>query len=129
MAVTILLAISPMPSSGGDMYLSKGATSGFETIVPLDSAMQYRAGEFVADRIIHMMGTLAGVVGSAILVGIAAGVPVLPTFPSCLVYSVCLVTMLGCWAAYNLASNASRREFLRQLDQVPSGVWLELKVA
>ena len=90
---------------------------------------QYRASELVADRIIHMMGTLAGVVGSAILVGIAAGVPVLPTFPSCLVYSVCLVTMLGCSAAYNLASNASRREFLRQLDQVPSGVWLELKVA
>jgi hemolysin III len=24
--------------------------------------------------------------------------------------------MLGCSAAYNLASNASRREFLRQLD-------------
>ena len=129
MAVTILLAFSPMPSSGGDMYLSKGATSGFETIVPLGSAMQYRASELVADRIIHMMGTLAGVVGSAILVGIAAGVPVLPTFSACLVYSVCLVTMLGCSAAYHLSSNASRREFLRQLDQVPSGVWLELKVA
>jgi hypothetical protein len=63
-----------------------------------------------------MMGTLAGVVGSAILVGIAAGVPVLPTFSACLIYSVCLVTMLGCSAAYNLASNVSRREFLRQLD-------------
>ena len=116
MAVTILLAISPRPSPGGDRYLSKGATSGFETIVPLDSAMQYRASELVADRIIHMMGTLAGVVGSAILVGIATGVPVLPTFSACLVYSVCLVTMLGCSAAHNLASNASRREFLRQLD-------------
>src|SRR5689334_19468376 len=33
-----------------------------------------------------------------------------------LVYSVCLLTMLGCSAAYNLASNASRREFLRKLD-------------
>src|SRR6267142_24946 len=77
---------------------------------------QYRTGELAADRFIHMTGTLAGVVGSAMLVGIAAGVPVLPTFSACLVYSVCLVTMLGCSAAYNLASNASRREFLRQLD-------------
>jgi hypothetical protein len=33
---------------------------------------QYRAGELVADRVIHIIGTLVGVVGSAILVGIAA---------------------------------------------------------
>ena len=63
-----------------------------------------------------MMGTLAGVVGSAMLVGIAAVVADRPTFSASLVYSVCLLTMLGCSAAYNLASNASRREFLRQLD-------------
>jgi hemolysin III len=62
------------------------------------------------------MGTFAGVVGSAILVGIAAVVADRPTFSASLVYSVCLLTMLGCSAAYNLASNASRREFLRKLD-------------
>jgi hemolysin III len=62
------------------------------------------------------MGTFAGVVGSAILVGIAAVVADQPTFSASLVYSVCLLTMLGCSAAYNLASNASRREFLRKLD-------------
>jgi hypothetical protein len=33
-----------------------------------------------------------------------------------LVYSVCLVAILGSSAAYNLASNAARRGFLRQLD-------------
>jgi hemolysin III len=49
-------------------------------------------------------------------VGIAAAIAVIPTFSASLVYSVCLVTMLGCSAAYNLASNASGREFLRQLD-------------
>jgi hemolysin III len=106
--LTILPAIRPRPSAG--------ETGGFETIAPLDSAMEYRAGELAADRIIHMMGTLAGAVGSAILVGIAAAVAVLPTFSASLVYSVCLVTMLGCSAAYNLASDASRRGFLRQLD-------------
>jgi hemolysin III len=62
------------------------------------------------------MGTFAGVVGSAILVGIAAVIADRPTFSASLVYSVCLLTMLGCSAAYNLASNASRREFLRKLD-------------
>ncbi len=78
--------------------------------------MQYRAGELAADRIIHLMGSLAGVVGSAILVGIAADVADRPTFSASLVYSVCLLTMLGCSAAYHLASNAARREFLRQFD-------------
>jgi hemolysin III len=78
--------------------------------------MEYRAGELTADRIVHMMGTLAGAVGSAILVGIAAAVAVLPTFSASLVYSVCLVTMLGCSAAYNLASDTSRRGLLRKLD-------------
>ena len=77
--------------------------------------MQYRAGERAADRIIHMMGTFAGVVGSAILVGIAAAVAVLPTFSASLVYSVCLLSMLGCSAAYNLASNASRESFCANL--------------
>jgi len=62
------------------------------------------------------MGTFTGVVGSAILVGIAAVVADRPTFSASLVYSVCLLTILGCSAAYNLASNASRRAFLRKLD-------------
>ena len=77
---------------------------------------QYRGGELAADRIIHTIGNFAGVVGSAMLVGIAAGVAERPIFLASLVYSVCLLTMLGCSAAYNLASNASRRGFLRQLD-------------
>lgn len=61
--------------------------------------MQYRAGELAADRIIHLMGTLAGVVGSAVLVGIAAVVADRPTFSASLVYSVCLLTIFGCSAA------------------------------
>ena len=69
--------------------------------------MQYRAGELATDRIIHVIDTLAGVVGSAMLVGIAAGVADRPIFYASLVYSVCLLAMLGCSAAYNLASNAS----------------------
>ena len=78
--------------------------------------MQYRASELAVDRIIHLIGILAGVVGSAILVGIAAGVADRPTLSACLVYSLWLLAMLGCSAAYHLASNAPRRKFLRQLD-------------
>jgi hemolysin III len=77
---------------------------------------RYRGGELAADRIIHTIGNFAGVVGSVMLVGIAAGVAEWPIFLASLVYSICLLTMLGCSAAYNLASNASRRGFLRQLD-------------
>jgi len=78
--------------------------------------MRYRGGELAADRIIHTIGNFAGVVGSVMLVGIAAGVAERPIFLASLVYSICLLTMLGCSAAYNLAASASRRGFLRQLD-------------
>src|ERR1700745_2961944 len=78
--------------------------------------MRYRGGELAADRIIHTIGNFAGVVGSVMLVGIAAGVAERPIFLGSLVYSICLLTMLGCSAAYNLAASASRRGFLRQLD-------------
>jgi len=77
---------------------------------------QYRASELAADRIIHIMGILAGLVGAAIMMGIAADIVDRSTLSATLVYSVCLLTMLGCSAAYNLASSASQREFLRQLD-------------
>src|SRR5271169_6498250 len=104
----MLPAIWPRPGTA--------ETSGSEAITPLVSGIEYRAGELQADRIIHMMGTLAGAVAAATLVGIAAAVAILPTFSASLVYCVCLVAMLGCSAAYNLAANTSRREFLRQLD-------------
>ena len=78
--------------------------------------MRYRAGELAADRMIHLMGTLAGVVGSAIMVGIAADVADRSTFLASLIYSVCLLTMLGGSAAYNLASIAPRRRLLRRFD-------------
>src|SRR5208282_4925320 len=77
---------------------------------------QYRVSELAADRIIHIIGILSGLVGAAILMGIAADIVDLSTFSATLLYSVCLLTMLGCSAAYNLASSASRREFLRPFD-------------
>src|SRR5437899_6792202 len=62
------------------------------------------------------MASVAGVIGSAIMVGMAADVGDRSTCLASLVYSVCLLTMLGCSAAYNLASNAPRRRLLRRFD-------------
>src|SRR5438270_5230177 len=77
---------------------------------------QYRAGELASDRVIHIIGTLVGVVGSAVLVGIAALTGDRQVFYASAVYSSCLLTMLACSAAYHLVSNPSRRKSLRQLD-------------
>jgi len=77
---------------------------------------QYPAGALAADRIIHITGTLAGLVGTALLVGIAALTADQPVFYASVVYSLCLLTMLACSAAYHLASNPFRRKSLRQLD-------------
>ena len=77
---------------------------------------QDRTGALAADRIIHITGTLAGLVGSALLVGIAALTADRPVFYASVVYSFCLLTMFACSAAYHLASTASRRASLRQVD-------------
>ena len=76
----------------------------------------YRADELAADRLIHVIGTLAGAFGSAVLLDIAAGVPDRSIFPATFVYCVCLVAMLVCSTAYNFALDRARRDFLRRLD-------------
>jgi hemolysin III len=77
---------------------------------------QYRVAECAADRLVHWIGTLAGALGSAALLGIAAAVADRRIFAATLVYCVCLLAMLVCSAAYNLAADGSRRGFLRRLD-------------
>jgi hypothetical protein len=67
---------------------------------------QYRTGELAADRFIHMTGTLAGVVGSAIMVGIAAGVATGGPSPRASSIPFAL-SRFGSSAAYNLASNGA----------------------
>jgi hypothetical protein len=114
MAVTILLAISPGPSPGGDTSLSRGATSGLETIAPLgllcniESASSRQTESFTDG---HPSGRS--------WLDHSGGHRRRGCCPTDLLrepHSVCLITMLGCSAAYNLAANAPRREFLRQLD-------------
>ena len=71
--------------------------------------MNYQTGELAADRVLHLTGTLAGAVGSAILVSIAAAIGILPIFSASLVYSICLLAMLGCSAAFWLQPLLQKR--------------------
>jgi hemolysin III len=89
---------------------------GWRAMTAATGFLQSQAGELAADRIVHLMGTFAGVVGSAILVGIATLTADRPIFFSSIVYSFCLLTMLACSAAYHLVSNPSQRASLRQFD-------------
>lgn len=83
---------------------------------PATGSGHYRAGEFAADRFVHLIGVLAGALGSAALLGIAAAVADPRIFAATLVYCVCLLAMLAGSAAYNLAADGPRRRFLRRLD-------------
>jgi hemolysin III len=76
----------------------------------------YRLAEYAADRAIHVIGTSAGIVGSAALVAIAAAAANRSILIASLIYAVCLVTMLGCSAAYNLAGGSPRGQMLRRCD-------------
>ena len=58
---------------------------------------------------------LAGVVGVAVLVALAASADAV-TLSSVLVYSMGLTAMLGCSAAYHMQRSSEYREVLRRLD-------------
>ena len=77
---------------------------------------RYHSAEVEADLAIHLIGVLLGVIGVAVLVAVAAVAAGLPTLWSVLAYSVGLITMLVCSAAYHLQRASERRELLRRLD-------------
>ena len=69
-----------------------------------------------ADAIVHIAGLSAGLVGSIILVILAARHDDAPRLASVLIYGFGLVAMLGASAAYNLAYHSRFRSLLRRLD-------------
>ncbi len=79
--------------------------------------------EKLADWWIHAVGIAAGVLGGAVLIGLAvtAGRGGGLTVATAL-YAVCMITMLGCSAAYNLSRPSAARPFLRRLDE--AGIFL-----
>jgi hemolysin III len=77
---------------------------------------RYYAGELEADFAVHLVGTIVGAMGAAVLIALAATSTNPAVFSSVLAYSVGLVAMLGCSAIYHLRRSSERRDFLRRLD-------------
>jgi hemolysin III len=87
-----------------------------ETIMPPESVMEYRASELAAERIIHMVGTVAG---ASVRPSCSAPPPRLLSYRLSRRASSIRFALSRCSAARqptNLASHTSRREFLRKLD-------------
>lgn len=76
---------------------------------------RYYGAEIEADFAIHLLGTAAGAAGAAILLGLAARYNQAALWPI-FAYSVGLMAMLGCSAAYHVHRLSEHREFLRRLD-------------
>jgi hemolysin III len=77
---------------------------------------RYYAGEIEADFAVHLIGTIVGALGATALLALAATSTNVAIFYSVLAYSVSLVAMLICSAAYHLRRSSSRRDVLRRLD-------------
>jgi len=76
---------------------------------------RYYAGELEADFAVHLIGMTVGAIGASALLALAARSN-LAVFYSVLAYSVGLVAMLICSAAYNSLRSSARRDVLRRLD-------------
>lgn len=98
------------PHAPGSMRLKKSVLD------LMGERRPYGADEITADRIIHLIGLFAGGLGSAVLIGVALRRLGPSNWWPIIVYSACLVAMLGCSASYNLARQPARRERLRRLD-------------
>lgn len=74
------------------------------------------APELLADKVIHIVGLSAGGVAAAVLMGFAAIARGVSDLASAAIYSLGLMAMLGCSAAYNLARRSPHRDLLRRFD-------------
>lgn len=77
---------------------------------------EFAARELAADRIVHLLGIVLGLVGAIVLVVLAAIWRRLDDLPPILIYAAGLVAMLGCSAAYNVFRGSRWRGVLRRCD-------------
>jgi len=76
----------------------------------------YDPAEYLADRVIHVLGVTFGVVGSIAIVILAAETSRPLGIVATSLYAASLLAMVGFSAAYNLAKPSPAREILRRLD-------------
>lgn len=92
------------------------SASEVEDIVHPRAERLYSESELALDRAIHWLGISAGAAGAiALLVVFTSGHGASGLIPIAL-YASCLMAMLTCSAAYNLAPPSARREWLRRFD-------------
>jgi hemolysin III len=76
----------------------------------------YGRGEAIADRYVHLVGLIAAVIGSAVLVSEAAQRTGALILVSVAIYGVGLIFMIGASALYNHAGPSRCKEWFRRLD-------------
>lgn len=79
-------------------------------------------GELVADGVVHAIGIAFGVVGSIILIALAALHHSYVEVIAVSIYAAGMILMFSCSALYNLARKSRYREFFQRLDH--SGIFL-----
>jgi hemolysin III len=79
------------------------------------TSRRHYSGEIEADFAVHFLGMLAGAVGAAVLLQLAASTDA-ATGWSVLAYSLGLMAMLVFSAAYHIQRSSERTELLRRLD-------------
>jgi hemolysin III len=73
-------------------------------------------GERIADRWVHIIGLIFGIGGGVLLVGFAIAAGDIGRVSAVTIYAACLIAMLACSAAYNLAKSADWQRRLRRFD-------------
>lgn len=79
-------------------------------------------GELVADGIIHVIGVALGVIGSVILIVLAALKHSYIEIVAVSIYAAGMILMFSCSALYNMARKSRYREYFQRLDH--SGIFL-----
>lgn len=83
---------------------------------PSSRMRRYHAGERAADVAIHVLGTIAGFIGAAVLLVLSVGSADVTIFLSVLAYSVGLMAMLALSAAYHWHGSSGQGDILWRLD-------------
>ncbi len=82
----------------------------------VEAASPGRRNEDLADRIVHVGGVAASIVGVLVLAALAFSQTEASRTVTVLVYGGALVATLGCSALYNMLRESERGELLRRLD-------------
>jgi hemolysin III len=74
------------------------------------------AAELLADKVVHIVGLASGGAGAFVLMAISLIGRGVADLVSAGIYSLGLMAMLGCSAAYNIARRSRHRDLLRRFD-------------